>query len=492
VDWLNLKHARRRDHDLPKRAFDLQALAAVRDGTMYDHLNNAFADEKTGAGEYVPMSQRRPSAKTNLCRTVVSDSVSLLFSEYHFPTFTSSDETTQEMLEQLAKHTQLNAVMIEAAIKGSIGSVAIWLRVLQNRPYFQVLESIYLTPTFDPNAPDTLIAVLERYKVDADDLIERGYNVKPHSGQYWWQRKWDTTDELWFHPKKCGEGNDDAPMQIDTTRSTHHGLGFCPLLWVKNLPNGPNEIDGACTFATGIDTVIECDYLLSQGGRGLKYASDPTLVISGEGGTAPRVGGSSNALVLEVGDAHLLEISGGAAGAVLDQVKYLRELALEAMHGLRATPERIVGATSGKAIEMLHHSLITLADNLRISYGEGALVSLAQMTCKAASIVPGGILIAEQPYQSLDPDGIGLRWAEWFQPTPHDALESSQALQFLIANEVISRETATRIVAPQYDIEDMDAERTLVDGEATAQDDRAVTLAKATKPQPQAKPASQP
>ena len=177
------------------------------------------------------------------------------------------------------------------------------MRILKNRPYFRVLETAYLTPTFDPEAPDTLVAVTERYKVDASELIERGYDVKPGSGSYWWKRVWDTQDEIWYLPQRIGA---DGPMHIDAKRSVNHRLGFCPMTWVRNLPGGNAEgIDGACTFATGLDTVIELDYLLSQGGRGLKSASDPTLVITGDAGSAPKVGGSANALCLEVGDAHI-------------------------------------------------------------------------------------------------------------------------------------------------------------------------------------------
>lgn len=474
----------RRDPDLPLRAFELSALARVRDGIQYDHLTQPFSEERTGAGEYVPMSQRRPSCKSNLCAVVVSNSASLLFSEHHFPKFFAADDTTLDMLEALVKYTRLPEVMIEAAIRGSIGSVAIHLRVLRNRPYFQVLETIYLTPTFDPEAPDTLLKVTERYKVDAAELIERGYDIDPKAGQHWFQRVWDANTETWYVPKPVGEP---GPMRIDQGRSTVHNLGFCPILWVKNLPNGPSEFDGQATFLSGIDTVIELDYLMSQNGRGLKYSSDPTLVITGADVGGKREGGSATALILpEVGDAKLLEISGQAAGAVLEQCKYLREQALEAMGGVRTAPERIVGAQSGKALEMLCTPAIWLADRLRVAYGEGALVSLAHLVCRASKQVAGGIVINDKPYVDLNPDGIGLRWAEWFEPTPNDELQSAQALQFLIASGVLSAETGTKIVAPRYDIEDADAERATIDQEAQQNDARQVSLQ--TKLAPLGKP----
>ncbi|XQZ98835.1 hypothetical protein ACOZ4Y_02580 [Komagataeibacter rhaeticus] len=103
-------------------------------------------------------------------------------------------------------------------------------------------------------------------------------------------------------------------------------------------------MDGPCTFERAIDTVIECDYLLSQSGRGLKYSSDPKLVIKagqadpagaeGDGGTT---GGSASALILPMdGDAKMLEINGDASGAMLAQYKELRAIVMEQIHGNRA------------------------------------------------------------------------------------------------------------------------------------------------------------
>ena len=46
------------------------------------------------------------------------------------------------------------------------------------------------------------------------------------------------------------------------------------------------------------------------------------------------------------------------------------------MHGNRANADRLTAAQSGRALELMNQGLVWLADNLRISYGEGALLSL--------------------------------------------------------------------------------------------------------------------
>ena len=77
-------------------------------------------------------------------------------------------------LADIICETRLNEVMIDAAIRGSVGSVAILMRVLQGRVFFSVLESLYLTPVWNVVAPDTLSRVTEKYKVSGADLAGAG------------------------------------------------------------------------------------------------------------------------------------------------------------------------------------------------------------------------------------------------------------------------------------------------------------------------------
>ena len=137
-----------------------------------------------------------------------------------------------------------------------------------------------------------------------------------------------------------------------------------------------------------IETQIEIEYQLSQAGRGLKYSSDPTLLIKEPATTDSEIiKGAGNALIVsEKGDARLLEIGGTASAAVIEYVRTLRELALESVHGNRANADRLTAAQSGRALELMNQGLIWLADNLRVSYGEGALLSLARMVLGASQI----------------------------------------------------------------------------------------------------------
>jgi hypothetical protein len=446
-----------RDNDYAPRTRMLDILRRVLEGTFYDALPYQFHEERGAGGDYIPLRDRRPSVRYALCRVVVEDSISLLFSEGHFPTIDCSDPQTRDVLADIVSEARLNQVMTDAAIRGSIGSVALLLRVLRGRVFVTALDTAYLTPTWSVDEPDTLALVTERYKVAGKVLGASGYDELADSeGDFWFMRTWDCTSETWFVPFPVG---DEADPVIDDLRSVQHNLGFVPLVWVRNLPGlsstGSTD-EGACTFRAAIETQIEIDYQLSQAGRGLKYSSDPTLLIKEPASTDSQiVKGAGNALVVnENGDAKLLEIGGTASAAVIEYVRTLREFALESVHGNRANADRVSAAQSGRALELLNQGLIWLADNLRISYGEGALLQLARMILRAAQTYP--LTVMGQPAPPLDPSvRLSLKWPRWYAPTADDRQKDAQTLSTLAAAGQISRETAVKSIADTYDIADV-------------------------------------
>lgn len=455
-----------RDADYSPRTRALDILRRVLNGTFYDVLPYQFHEERTAGGEYIPLRNRRPSVRYALCRIVVEDSVSLLFSEGHFPTIDSADRNIASTLADIVKETRLNQVMVDAALRGAIGSVAILMRVLRGRVFFDVIDTVFLTPSWDNLSPDTLVNVIEKYKVSGQILAASGYDISDPDTDYWFMRRWDAQDEIWYLPSLVSQAGD--PI-VDQTRSVHHGLGFVPMVWIRNLPGASasgDPIDGACTFRAAIETQIEIDYQLSQAGRGLKYSSDPTLLIKEPATTDTEIiKGAGNALVVsENGDAKLLEIGGTASAAVIDYVRTLREMALESVHGNRASADRLTAAQSGRALELMNQGLIWLADNLRISYGEGALLNLARMVLRASELYP--LTVMEQPIPSLDSTvRLTLKWPHWYPATADDRQKDAQTLSTLASAGQISRETAVKSIADTYDIEDVSAELARINDE---------------------------
>jgi hypothetical protein len=488
-----------RDDDYPERAFTNDVYSRVLEGALYDHLPHPFHRERTDRNsEYIPLRERRPSVRYNLCRLVVDDSVALLFSEGHFPTADCKDEATKEALAAVVKENGLNELMLNAATQGSVGSVAIWLRVLKqedssHRAFFSVQRTRFLTPFYSAVAPDTLVKIREQYKVTGAALKAQGYTIKADdlNTKFWFAREWDTTEEVWFMPWKvtgapetavlAAASSDFMPWTKDTARGAVHDLGFVPWIWVRNLPGELklvatdddagltfSDVDGGCTFAGAVEDMIEIDYLLSQAGRGLKYNMDPILLLKEPVSETPIEKGGSVAVVDENGDGKMIEIQGTAFTVVLDFAKALRDLALEQVHGNRVDTNKLSAAQSGRAMELMNQALIWLADRLRVSYGEGALLSLLKMTMRAHEKFP--LTVEGKVVGKLaDTAEVSLIWPNWYPPTAADRSSIATTLKTHKEARHISRETAVKTIASDYDIEDVAKEITAIEADQKAE-----------------------
>lgn len=462
------------------RIHELMARRAVLDGSIYDALLYQFDDERNGAGEYVKLRQRAPCIRYNLSRVVVMDAAALLFGEGMFPIVQHPDAGAKEALRKVVVDSGLPLLMAEAAIRGSVGSVAVLLRVLRGRVFWTVMDTDYLTPIYDPMEPDTLLRVREKYKAKGRELASAGYAVAPDDMgvDFWFQRVWDADSETWYTPWRVAET--DTVPRVDAERTVVHALGFCPMVWVRNLPGG-DGFDGACTFRSAIETQITIEYQLSQADRGLKYSSDPTLLLKTDGLTGGEVQkGGDNALVVpESGDARLLEISGNAANAVVEFCKSLRQMALESIGGSRAEADKVTAPQSGRAQELMYQPLIWLADKLRGSYGQAGLLEMMRMVARASAVYP--LRTRDEDIGRIPAGALSLVWRDWFPSTPADKQVIAQALQVLGMAGILSRETSTSIVAPIFDIEDPVAEAALVQANRAADDARVLAQAAQTQ-----------
>jgi hypothetical protein len=481
MDWQSLKQSleqKLRDRDLPPRTFELTALSRVLNGELYDHIASPFSEEVNSGGQFLPLKDRRPSVRTGYCQTVVSDSVSLLFSEGHFPAVDADDRLAKAAVAAWIKETSLNEIFIDAATKGSIGSIALMFRVARQRPFVKVLSTAFLTPVFSADVPDELVRVVELYKVYGSQIAARVPNAEPRE-RYWFRREWTADQEIWYTPWRVTDR--DAVPAIDPALTVDHGLGFVPIVWIRNLPGG-DDIDGACTFTGGIDSMIAADYTLSQARRALIYGSDPKLVIkTADGKLEGLSGGTANALVVSSdGDAKLLEINGTAAEASIEYEKRLRVIALEAMHGNRADADKVSAAQSGRALELMNQGLIWLADRLRISYGEKGLLALVRMVIAASAVVApekGGLIIGGQHYKDLRADGLRLTWPRWYAPTAQDRQQDASTAASLVEAGIMSRRTVLANLASDYDVENIDKEIVAADADRAAADERAERIA---------------
>ncbi|HEX2615253.1 MAG TPA: hypothetical protein VHL10_07155, partial [Nitrososphaera sp.] len=419
----------------------LDVLERFLDGTIYDHLPNPFHRERDGQDQYIPLRDRRPSVIYGIPKIVVDRSISKLFGDKHWPRFHTTEAKVTEFLQELSLKSGLQGVMSEAAYWGSLGSVFIYFAIVKGKLLYEVWNSKYCTPKYD--AQRELDEVLILVPFAGYDVRAMGYAVKDEDmeAMFFVGKRITTTEEIGYNPVKCDEYVDERNLTPNKERSVRHDLKFVPGVWIKNFIRTAG-LDAPSTFGhpSVLTSCIEIDYQLSQCGRGLKYNSDPQLLIkeppadpmAGDGGSlglfpvqSTMVRSTSNTLFVgPEGDASLLEISGDGQKAVLEYVKQVRQYAYEAARASRKDQEHTYGNMSGRAMEILEEDLISLASDLRLSYGESALKELLVK-----------ILRAHKQLKLFDFDvekdkefSIDLMWGNWFDPTPADLVQIEQAL----------------------------------------------------------------
>lgn len=505
---------------LPDRALTMLVRHKILDGSFYDVLRYQFFQERGPGDRPILLAERAPNVRmgTNTIINAVEDQDFMLFGEGQFPGIDTPDPDTKQIIEALIDETDLAAVMREAAFGGSCGSAAVRIHLSKTgRIHFKYFDTTYLTPTWDDDDPDVLVKVEERRRVLGLTLAAAGYAIPKDNlrSWYWFLRVWDAQAETWYVPWLVDSDTEDKPHDPvpDEDRTVLHRLGFVPMVWIRNL-HGGDDVDGGCQWSTVVDDCIQIDYLMSQLGRSLKYQADPFLLIKEppvetimnptNGLAEVDLKGDETAQLAAAGDlykgpnsmltvnsmdgggAEWLELKGTSAQATTDYCKTLKSAANETIHGNRIDPEKIgAGPRGSKALEMVNNGLVMLADQLRASYGEKGLKQLIAMFVRIVALRPGTVKVKGE----VVPTTVGatplsdlhLNWAHWYSPTPQDLLTQAQGLVAQIKAGFMSRERALKIIASDYDIDDIQAELVLIKEETASEDARRIAFEEAGK-----------
>lgn len=493
------------DPDFP-RAHGINLRLSLLQGTFYSKLQYEYHEAFLPNGEYVYLINRRPNVPTgtNEVRIQIERHAAMLFGDAQFPEIETSDEEVRTILKRLINECELQDRMRHAAFVGSTGSVAIHMRALTPdaspaRLFFDVYETPYLTPTFDPYQPDVLTGMQEKRKVLGIALKKIGYPIKDEdrNSLFYFQRTWDQKAEIWYVPwlvseeKKAEEEGKAFTPKIDEKRSPiPHKLGFCPWVWIKNIRAG-REIDGVCSFDGAIEHAIQLDYEDSGIVAGIKYNMSPTMVFQGKTPTAaPQMAATGQPLptgakpktegtqvkVPEDTKVYFVEMDGNGFKEAREKAKELRSSIIEAMHGDRIDPKEVTANHQGaQSLIEINSPMLKHVEGLRSTYGAGLLklIRMAMATMRTRPVKVAGQVVTEMP----DVPDLSLRWGDFYTPTAQEKLTLAQAHKELISAGIESEENATKDVAVTFGIADAQEERARVEADRAAQDERAARLA---------------
>lgn len=509
------------DNDLPdpERSFRLGVLRSFLHGEFYDSLPYRYSQEQNDAGEYISMDDRAPSVTvgTNLVKTCVDQTVFNTFGEGHTPDVMTTNKDAQAILKDMIEESQLFDVMGQAVHSGSVGSVAIRVRVMDSRFVFDKMDTTFLTPVPDPDAPDRYLRFEEKYKVTGKALARLGYDIPEDNlkKMYWFMRWFTQTEELYFDPWLVNDekwqdvlNKPHVPVRDDTRTKAHNlkyrdGTPRVNVVWIKNLHGGTGP-DGGCSWKHALDICIAIDYSMSQGGRLLKYAADPMLVIKqppapaaidgstglpvmaiagtgGKRGPVKAPGGALRITAKDGGDAKLLQLDGDSAQAVIDYCKALEKGANKSMHANLVDPETIgAGPRGSQAMQIMNAPFAQLVGAIKTSYGERGLVPVLQMVL---DIIASGVEVEVKgkrvPAAIGQVDDVKLRWPELYPATPADMQAKCAGLTAAITAGFISRQTAIAAIAVEFRITDVQAEELLIEADKQRDIQQASSLANA-------------
>lgn len=464
----------------------------------------------------VPLQERAPCVTSGLPEAAGRRLMALVFGARQFPQVHAGQsedaKAINELIARVVESAQL-PLRMRAALEQGL-SIGTWMLVLGLRdgvPCAKIVSAKYATPELDAAGRVRVVDIRYRYSRNVDG--------KPRV--LWFRRTIDAQRDVVYQPAEALDSGRDPEWIEDAERSVTHGLGFCPVLWHRHNPDpsDTDELDGEPLFAGMEDELEALDFALSQRHRNGRYNGEPQIVVTGaqpedfnaESGRGPRVagpgassakGGASQAFswfnsliggarMTESGakkapgkvwyferpeaSATMLESSGAGARVLSEDADGLRRAILEARQIVIASPEQVSANASAALMESLHAPMVDHADTLRLEYGP-ALVEVVRMLLRICAhyqrTAPGSVLldgIEALAGANLDRLPIALTWGRYYEPTLSDLSQAVGAASIAAGGRaVLSHRTAVRFVASLFDVEDVDAELSQIDGAQSA------------------------
>ena len=120
---------------------------------------------------------------------------------------------------------------------GAMGTAVVGFQWVQGKPVFEVHDPRWCTPEFDEHGSLRLLSLEKRYMYarEVQDPATKKYQTK----LFWYRRVIDGNSDIVFAEVEVTE---DEP-QWQVKKQVDHGLQFCPVVWLHNLPV-ESELDG--------------------------------------------------------------------------------------------------------------------------------------------------------------------------------------------------------------------------------------------------------
>jgi len=433
----------------------LEMYDAYYDGRQYDHLLS-WDEVNDENGAHIPVRHRKPRIIYHFPKVLCQRITSKLVGESTFPKFiVENDPFTEEYLRFIVKASKLKSRILEPIRRVlSNGSGLVRFYMIDGAIKIESYLSKYCYPEFMPNGELKSVRIQYVYS-DKDDLDENG---KPK--EKWYKMELgQMKDVLYDNP----EYEKDSEPKFNVKSVAEHNIGFVQAEWFKTA-DIRDSVDGYSLIGDVLDFVDELNYSLSQGSQATQYNQDPQLLINrmdeDEVDTLIRsatkawnLGREGNAQFLE-SNLNGVQVAGELRDKVIKSVQDVARIVF-------LDPEKIVGsAQSAKAMEVLHGPMLELIEELRNPIGncmKGLVLKMAMtnlLLIEQGAPAPVNVPPGFRP-QSFD---IEIQWQKVFPMTMLDLQQKVQVASSVTGANLISRETATKWLAKDFGVEDIEEE----------------------------------
>jgi hypothetical protein len=434
---------------------ELKKIADYYENSQYDHLSNW--DEAECSESYIPIMKRKPKIIYTLPEIIVDRLTSKLVGSNVFPSMTiEDDEDTTFLIGLIQDATSFKSKILQAVKKYvAFGSAFIRFKFVEGQPVIEHYNSMYCYPEFN-DAGELLSIEIKYVYEDWEDLDERGKPIEKWYKLYLGQM----FDVIYDNPKFSADGND--PIFSEISRNEHE-LGFVQGEWLKTTDerHGP---DGKGIIKPIFDLVDSINYNLSGTDKATTYGLDPQPVFSGltEEELEDLIKSSSKGWALgRDGNANFLEVGGAGVQRAHETLSIFDKKAQDTARVLILDPEKIVGsAQSAKAMEVLHGPMIELIYELRPGLEKSitSLLTKITMACLIYNFRGFGLTITMPKQYKPKSMQIKVSWGEIFPKTMMDLQQKVQTAAAAANANLISRETAIRFIAKDFNVENIELE----------------------------------
>jgi hypothetical protein len=418
------------------------------------------------AGQTTPLKFRKPSTPSNVVKLVVNRLSGMVFSERTNPTVAiPADANTEDALRAACEDGGLWDAMAQAREPGgAMGSVAVGFKFVDGRLAFEVFDPRWTFVTF-ADGSDTDVASIDKRVIYLQE------DQDPDTGDWvttpiWHRHTIDAENDTLYKPALVSDDGTEPKWEVAS--QVAHGLGFCPVVWIQNLPR-LDSLDGDPDCHGAYEKIDEMDRLWSQAHKGTIANCDPTVVIIADVPMEKILKGSDNSIQVPVGStASYLEMAGGGIERAMDLYQRDRQEVLD--HCDVVLPEAdAAGAQTATEINRRYAAMLVKVGKLRRQYGS-ATVKLLKLVLRAISILgeegavvlppkavrdpnTGEVTIVERKFGRLDvtPE---LHWPPHFDPAPQDVVQATQAAVGAVAGGLLGKEQAVAFVAPYFKVQD--------------------------------------